>query len=104
MFYIKKCLKKIRWNNVRHFCDKLQFVDNKTSVDFHKSSLVFNPCGTRRAIGVSFIMYPLAAATAAKQQNDRYDATDIAVVVATSIAHFRIVVGCCASIAIAAAT
>ena len=52
---------------------------------------------------MSFIMYPLAAATAAEQQNDRYDATDIAVV-ATSIAHFYVVVGCCASIAIAAAT
>lgn len=49
-------------------------------------------------------MYPLAAATAAKQQNDRYDATDIAVVVATSIAHFYVVIGYCASVAIAAAT
>ena len=59
---------------------------------------------TRRLLGVSFLMYPLATATAAKQQNDRYDATDIAVVIATAIVLGRVVIAYCASVAIAAAT
>lgn len=59
---------------------------------------------TRRFLGVSFLMYPLATATAAEQQYNRYDATEIAIIIATTIAFGRVVIGYCASVAIATAT
>ena len=49
-------------------------------------------------------MYPLATATAAEQQYNRYDATEIAIIIATTIAFGRVVIGYCASVAIATAT